>query len=160
MCLGGPADEFVKQRPADPSVSSPEVYQTAKRWISECVHSHEGCPKRDLKVLPPLPTRVIDVSKPGSANLRISEGDKGQYAALSYCWGSTRQTIATQNTLSSLMEGIETASFRKLYRMQSLPQENWAFPTSGSIRFASSKTVMKTNQSKSQKCLRSIRMRW
>lgn len=55
--------------------------------MNECLANHENCPpKRPAE----LPTRVIEVSslgQPDFARLCETDGQKGYYCALSYCWG-------------------------------------------------------------------------
>lgn len=70
-----------------------------KSWLDECLDGHEDCPlSRSAAEETPLPTRVLDLtgspavpSDPDEIIIRLretSEGEKGSYAALSYCWGA------------------------------------------------------------------------
>jgi hypothetical protein len=105
----------VRQRPADPVIASADAYQTARRWISECFVSHDGCPG-GLSAGSYLPTRVLDLSDfdAGRVKLHVSQGEKAQYAALSYCWGQTPQLTTTGETLKhSVQEGIKIEELPK-----------------------------------------------
>jgi len=60
-----------------------------------------------------LPKRLIDVGSEQSpfAHLRFTDGQKGVYVALSYCWGSSLETVTTTRaSLSRRMKGIEVES--------------------------------------------------
>ncbi|KAL2060080.1 hypothetical protein VTL71DRAFT_9902 [Oculimacula yallundae] len=98
---GGPAELYIKQNAASPSVSSGESFATARRWIAECQSSHSNCPSSEPRA---LPTRVLDVSRQlGEGNIKLVEtgGMVGQYVALSYCWGRTLQ----RRTMIATLEG-------------------------------------------------------
>lgn len=95
--------------------------------LSICRVSHTRClfitssdtapPQRNTQT--DLPTRVLYVGTSVSDEVRlfISNGTKGQYAALSHRWGS-RDTIActTTGTLSSRTSGIPLDSLSQLFR--------------------------------------------
>ncbi|OPB42758.1 hypothetical protein A0O28_0038790 [Trichoderma guizhouense] len=67
--------------------SSPEAFKLAKHWLDKCEGSHTTC-KKFCSGEMPLPTRVIDVGdKTRAPFLFRSQGMKGRYCALSYCWG-------------------------------------------------------------------------
>jgi Heterokaryon incompatibility protein (HET) len=105
----------VRQRPAQPGVDFPGAYKQAREWISNCLLSHEKCPKKSTSSI--LPTRVIDIStERGEQRIRlhISNDEHATYAALSYCWGSTPQLTTTQEKLHSLTrDGIEIEKLPK-----------------------------------------------
>ncbi|KUJ16569.1 HET-domain-containing protein, partial [Mollisia scopiformis] len=63
-------------------------FEIARKWLRECSFSHNNCRRRIQNV---LPSRLIELSplgQPQAARLRYTAGQKGNYAALSYCWGS------------------------------------------------------------------------
>jgi hypothetical protein len=107
--------ELVKQRPSQPGVDFPDAYKVARGWISECLDSYEKCLKKSSPSV--LPTRVLDLSDEYGTEkikLKISKGLKAQYAALGYCWGSTKQLTTTQESLQSFTEeGIEATKLPK-----------------------------------------------
>lgn len=56
-----------------------------------------------------LPTRVIDVGNAGDERLRLCETKKkstGQYAALSYCWGSGQSLTTTSANVQDMKSGL------------------------------------------------------
>jgi Heterokaryon incompatibility protein (HET) len=105
----------VKQRPAQPGVDFPGAYKQAREWISNCLLSHQKCPKKSTSSI--LPTRVLDLSTERGEHrirLHISNDEHATYAALSYCWGSTPQLTTTQEYLhSSTRDGIEIEKLPK-----------------------------------------------
>ncbi|KAH8773868.1 heterokaryon incompatibility protein-domain-containing protein [Hyaloscypha sp. PMI_1271] len=78
----------------------------ALRLLSVCLGSHDKCPRQSI---PLLPTRVIDVGLLNNTpKLYVtSQGQRAQYTALSYCWGSQgQQSTATTASHVSMMDGI------------------------------------------------------
>ncbi|EPS40036.1 hypothetical protein H072_6164 [Dactylellina haptotyla CBS 200.50] len=67
------------------SVSS-EVLAT---WLKDCTKNHQLC---GPEFPPKLPTRVIDVLSHDDPVLLEADGGRGDYFALSYCWGKQRNT--------------------------------------------------------------------
>src|SRR5436190_9880944 len=64
-----------------------ETFTMLNRWLSYCRENHPKCSKGALQ---PLPTRVMDVKDDGSEpSLLLTNGQLGQYIALSHCWGSS-----------------------------------------------------------------------
>lgn len=57
----------------------------------------------------PLPTRVLDLQNQDIVRLHEAQAECGQYAALSYCWGSRQQF---ETTLSSF-DGISPQLVRR-----------------------------------------------
>ncbi|KAI1318922.1 heterokaryon incompatibility protein-domain-containing protein [Xylariaceae sp. FL0255] len=57
-------------------------------WLMRCKHDH---PLRDASSTS-LPSRVINVSSRAEPFLQETNGEQGDYAALSYCWGLVRNT--------------------------------------------------------------------
>ncbi|KAI1734989.1 heterokaryon incompatibility protein-domain-containing protein [Xylaria scruposa] len=87
---------------------TPEVVGEVIEWLNECQDKHESYMKRRDQV---LPRRVIDVGSEGNSadipKLHVSDhGEKGEYAALSYCWGHDPQVMTTIATLSSYVNGL------------------------------------------------------
>ncbi|KAI1748972.1 heterokaryon incompatibility protein-domain-containing protein [Xylaria castorea] len=103
-----PAAKYVPGR-RQAKTLTPEVVGAVIEWLNECQDKHESCMKRQDQVL--LPRRVIEVgSEDNSADipkLHVSgHGEKGEYAALSYCWGQDPQVMTTAATLSSYVNGL------------------------------------------------------
>lgn len=75
--------------------------------MTECEINHPNCTKVEEPI---LPTRVLDLfslESPTGLNLFLTDGQTGEYACLSYCWGSSTQPLQlTYATLPSLLLGI------------------------------------------------------
>jgi hypothetical protein len=87
----------------NPTVS--DYARQATRWLQSCIEHHsQRCPP----VHQELPTRVIDVgSSAHSVRLYETEaGERGKYAALSYCWGSSQTFTTTIATLKERIRGF------------------------------------------------------
>jgi hypothetical protein len=93
--------------------TSPHFYLSlASIWLKHCVESHPGCTIPDSTF---VPNRLIDVGQEGTDPfLKDTNLESVHYAALSYCWG------ATQNTLTTTRENI--ADHRLRISFDSLPQ--------------------------------------
>jgi hypothetical protein len=80
------------------------------RQMDKCQNRHQGCPHRNI---PLLPKRVIDVGSEilsSIARLHISEKDeKASYAAPSYCWGGSYNVTTARDNLQARIEGVEIA---------------------------------------------------
>ncbi|KAF8849351.1 HET-domain-containing protein [Acephala macrosclerotiorum] len=95
----------------DHDLGSDQNFGIAQGWIQDCCNDH------DPSICPPLedadlPTRLIDVGTPQNQNLRLTEtskGEKGQYLALSHCWGppETKKLLTKTETLSSRLASID-----------------------------------------------------
>lgn len=69
-----------------PSSGSDEALQLAKAWFDNCRERHHTCAEQAPLT---LPSRVIDLQGQDLSRVYLKEtgGAKGEYAALSYCWG-------------------------------------------------------------------------
>lgn len=95
-----------------------------KDWIKECYHNHREC-SGDPQHLPnrsdlsrPLPKRVLQITgDPADPCIRLyeTEGDLGEYVALSYCWG-------TSTSLDFLTTTETIDARKKRIRIRDLPQ--------------------------------------
>ena len=64
-----------------------------------------------------LPTRVIDCGTPGTdPRLIQTQGMKGQYIALSHCWGGVKPPITTAHNLESRMLCIPYSTLPRTFR--------------------------------------------
>ncbi|KAJ4327851.1 hypothetical protein N0V84_001661 [Fusarium piperis] len=90
----------------DPVLDSGPNIAIAKNWISKCRNDHGtscGAHRGDL----PLPTRVIDVgSGNGKVKLFISQGAKGDYIALSHCWGGPIATVLQTTNIKEFSQAL------------------------------------------------------
>lgn len=106
-----PAAQIIPTREIQPVVHSPDAIAEVNRWIESC-GDHVDCSIAS-DVL--LPTRVIEVlpvsGKPGP-RLLVTNGLKGRYNTLSYCWG-TQSTVLTNNNLAQFQEEIDLSTLSK-----------------------------------------------
>ncbi|TDZ33451.1 hypothetical protein C8035_v011836 [Colletotrichum spinosum] len=82
-----PAATLIHRRPLQRDVKSTRVMNAARSVYSKCRKDHPQCRyARDAT----LPSRVLDVGTAASPTLNILVNDterRGEYLALSYCWG-------------------------------------------------------------------------
>jgi len=55
-----------------------------RRWLSQCVNEHRGCPGSQSR---PLPARILDVGRGEQdlVKLMVTSGESATYACLSHC---------------------------------------------------------------------------
>jgi hypothetical protein len=83
-------------------------------WLSECKSNHSNCPSNTDVA---LPTRLIDVGHNGATpRLVLTEGGRGEYLTLSYCWGSTNQSTTTLANLNDRLNVLPLNSFCQTHR--------------------------------------------
>jgi hypothetical protein len=79
-----------------------------KPWLRACEETHKNCGSIGERT---LPTRLVEVcSLPdGQATVRLVEtsGQRGQYLALSYCWGSGKFLTTTTKNYAAHLERID-----------------------------------------------------
>ncbi|KAK0631299.1 heterokaryon incompatibility protein-domain-containing protein [Immersiella caudata] len=92
-----------------------EVVQVARNWISDCQNDHPICSAARLRDSQ-LPKRVLDVSglkDTCQISLHVpSHGETGDYATLSYCWGTSGVPLRT--TKANLQEHRDGISIETL----------------------------------------------
>ncbi|KAJ8508759.1 hypothetical protein ONZ45_g9000 [Pleurotus djamor] len=105
-----PAAQFVTERKTNPIVSSDASFEKARSWLGECTTAHADCAiPREVE----LPTRVLDVSSLESGEnpkILATNGQKGRYVALSYCWGGPQPVTSTTKTIAENIRGIDLSS--------------------------------------------------
>lgn len=77
-----------------------------RQWIEICDKYHESC---QTKELPLLPTRVLDVgTSEESETVALVEtlGKRGEYIALSHCWGMSNSFLTTRETREDMKRGF------------------------------------------------------
>jgi hypothetical protein len=114
-------------RPPLPSSDSPEAFDLIARWMNTCLGKHHACRVSlsgiaiDADIPPVLPSRVIyvgnSVSCP-SPRLLETSGRRGQYVALSHCWGPPphRPLMTTQTSLARHLTSIPWDELPRLYQ--------------------------------------------
>jgi Heterokaryon incompatibility protein (HET) len=91
-----------------------------KSWISDCIETHQQCPRY---VLANLPTRVLDLGAPGISGLEnrlklhcTTSQQKGAYVALSHCWGDKVPLTTTQSTFGERTRHIDFGQLPKSFQ--------------------------------------------
>lgn len=104
LCLFTEDDNFaahlVTARNVETDLSPSSTSTQILRWVKECT-LHGCCPEQ---VDSPLPTRVIEVATP---KILHTKGAFGNFAALSYCWGTGSQTQLRSHTIEALTQHLE-----------------------------------------------------
>ena len=86
----------------------------ALEWIKQCVEDHPRCSREPH---PLLPYRVLDVADGKDPQLRVnSRQDRGNYVALSHCWGTKESLKTVTSTLGEHLNGISFAKFPKTFQ--------------------------------------------
>ncbi|KAI1420154.1 HET-domain-containing protein [Xylaria sp. FL1777] len=82
---------------------SPECLRFAGGLLENCLNNHKSCSSHNAK-LSEFPTRLIDTA---SVNPKLvnSDGRRGVYAALSYCWGGETVFTLRSTTEQSFRAG-------------------------------------------------------
>jgi hypothetical protein len=89
-----------------PNPLNPSTIARLQTWINQCDQEHEGCHGERHPV---LPTRILDLGEPGfTGNVKLVEtnGHRGQYIALSHCWGASNSFLTTRDTIESRKNGF------------------------------------------------------
>lgn len=86
-------------------VSSQASVDRCKQWIDHCSARHSQCSTTENR---PLPTRLIDVgSEDQDPKLIVtSKKARGQYVALSHCWGTSKPPATTQESYDKFLKAI------------------------------------------------------
>src|SRR5271170_4131983 len=92
---------------------SEENFGKARAWLNTCISHHPDCSlslsyEKIREEETPLPTRVINVD-PNAQNpprLIDSNGRRGRYVALSYCWGTTSVVRTLKSTLHEHQQAL------------------------------------------------------
>lgn len=96
-----------------------------KGWMQACERNHSCCSHEDST----LPTRILDIRKLESVYLHCpKKGEKGAYACLSHCWGSTRTFCTTSANISQHQSFIEWKSLPQVYQQAITTAFNLGIP--------------------------------
>jgi hypothetical protein len=85
------------------------------QWLHHCLNHHKEC--RDESDAP-LPTRVLDVGFSPFDNITLvdSEGRKGRYLCLSYCWGKSNFIKTTKSNLQDHKRAITWDNLPRVFQ--------------------------------------------
>jgi hypothetical protein len=97
------AASFVPARPLRNDVHSVAAYEQIAEWLAGC-QKHASCTGTAKNQV--LPVRLIQVTP--KLRLAPTEGLKGRYLCLSYCWGSSRNSMLTRENFSEYHEKLES----------------------------------------------------
>jgi Heterokaryon incompatibility protein (HET) len=114
------ADEMpTVARPLPISTSSPDCVGLIRKWMLQCLGSHQECSQH---VATNLPRRLLRLVVRNGFSLQLIEtsslpdGTKPKYACLSYCWGGSSGFKLVQSTQRELADGISLARLPKTIR--------------------------------------------
>lgn len=82
------------------------IVDKTRRWLDECQDQHQYCPKRST---PKLPKRVLAIPNDGDESIRLhisQKEERGEYAALSYCWGGDQQFKTTSLSIGAYTKSM------------------------------------------------------
>ena len=103
LYLDDPAGRYVNGREVVSNPGEDSRFGLIKRWLHYCDINHNNCQERE----PPfLPTRVLDVGSQHPV-LLVSEGRRGHYVALSYCWGGPQTIMTTHETFERFTTEVD-----------------------------------------------------
>lgn len=90
----------ISGRPIAPYANDDSCFELSRTWRDICLEKHGGsCFKSTEQT---LPTRVIDVGpSDGSRDptLRITNGERGEWVALSHCWGTASRVVTNSRNV-------------------------------------------------------------
>ena len=103
-----------------PSTSSLENQSLARKWLHECLSSHETC-IASARGLPNIPTRLIELTGSDAKPLirlveTASHPREGNYMTLSHCWGTADFLTLRKSCLNDMKEGIRWSSLPKTFQ--------------------------------------------
>jgi hypothetical protein len=93
-----------------------------QKWLKDCLDSHRRCRNGlsnaildDRKEGSILPSRVVAVGLESSSQVRLvtTNGERGRYCAVSYCWGpkSSRDSQTTLLTIDQFRQSLPVKEF-------------------------------------------------
>lgn len=95
---------------------SQATVRLASQWGFKCTSTHTRCRGYD-NMLPPLPTRVIDVGASSTSPfLYTSKGSHASYIALSHCWGKARIITTTRDNIEQHSKEIPMTALSKTFQ--------------------------------------------
>lgn len=109
------AAALVTARRVQTDVNSYHARQQVKHWLEEC-GSHKCCVQQSESI---LPTRVVEVAPekcPDTPRLLVTEGQRGRYATLSYCWGVEPYGLLTVSNMSEYMQKLDVEAFPQTFQ--------------------------------------------
>lgn len=115
--IGGRSDFNGRYVPTDARDES--CIKLACHWLSECSNGstssieHGNCLPRSATK---LPTRVLQIHVDGSCRLVESNGELGEWVALSHRWGASQVLRTTKDNLRQHLAGIPAGSLSTIFK--------------------------------------------
>ena len=106
-----PAAKIIPNQEIQPVVYSPDAIAEVKRWIKSC-EGHVNCSTTSDVLLPTRVIEVLPVFGKQRSRLFVTNGLKGRYNTLSYCWG-TQNTVLTHKNLAQFQKEIDLSTLSK-----------------------------------------------
>lgn len=100
--LGGQAARYVNGRKVVSSPTEDSRFRMIKQWLDYCNKNH-NCQEKEPPI---LPTRVLDVRSKDPV-LRVCQGRRDHYVALSYCWGGPQKATTTKETIEKYTKKVD-----------------------------------------------------
>jgi hypothetical protein len=112
--IGDPLGSVYVCRPIEESPMDPKATAIVKNWVEQC-NRHPTCTEEP----PLLPGRIIDIGSEanlGSIKLRETEGERGRYICLSYCWGKVTHFTTTKASFATHKININYDDLSKKFK--------------------------------------------
>jgi hypothetical protein len=95
--------------------ASPDL-QLAKTWLEECLQHHPKCLRPRTTIHPPRLLDLENAEDTPDLRLALRPMDRGPYATLSHCWGSSQPLRLLQANLEEFAAGIQFARLPKTFQ--------------------------------------------
>ncbi|KLU88812.1 hypothetical protein MAPG_07795 [Magnaporthiopsis poae ATCC 64411] len=99
--------------PSD-TLSTADIRDRVGSWLRDCTRNHSRC-RPDSDADPVLPTRVLKLG-PGTVTLLNTDGSRGRYICLSYCWGKKGFIKTTPHNFDSHLRGISPDALPRTFQ--------------------------------------------
>lgn len=106
-----PAAKIIPTRDIQPVVHSLDAITEVKQWIESCAY-HVDCSTTSNVLLPTRVIEVLPLNGKHRSRLLVTNGLKGTYNTLSYCWG-TQSTVLTNQNLAQFQQEIDLSTLSK-----------------------------------------------
>ncbi|GIZ41798.1 hypothetical protein CKM354_000509200 [Cercospora kikuchii] len=93
------------------STADDQIFHFLDQCITRCANEHEGCKSRAEH----LPDRVLQIREDSIALIE-TEGQTGDYLALSYCWGGDQDLKLTKARRAELLQGVPLSSLPIMFQ--------------------------------------------
>lgn len=98
-------------------------WEVIEKWLKHCVEQHPRCYQElEANNSCPLPKRVINVGPDDNSGVHIFEHNdenspmKGQYIALSHCWGITQHVLSLKGNIDDWKRNIPWNKLHRTFR--------------------------------------------